>query len=493
VKQIKKTTVEGDLMSLHSNDSVVEGVLQESLFRDSWEQEIVPSLPKNLEEQAWRLGAMSRKGGKVQTASDLLRSILAYVLTAKSFRAIGLWGVITGIADLADTSWRERFIKSGDWLYWLLNELLQIERQNPSPLLKKAGYERIEIADASHWNLRGKRGKTWRFHCLYSLCSQRLHQVRITSTKVAEGIGNFIIQQGVIYVHDSAYGYRNMIAAISKGGAYAVSAFYPGSFPLEDAEGKAFDLLAWLKKFHAKPKSIKSISLFYQENGQKYEIRIIALKRTPEQRERDLRRKKTNAKRNKSKMQKESLYLSNWLLVLTTLPAKDWTAQEVLSLYRARWQIEILFKRIKQLLMTHVLNGRTEQTIKATVAALLISWVLQQEVAVELRSLLEDMYRELDVSPGNEEEEEVIRLVNEWRVQYVCSDLLRQQVQGPRTRQRVLECMPKLERHFRDSPRKRTQQWHRVTQWLVDPEKSEAALKGDKSRNTGSALTAALA
>jgi hypothetical protein len=195
-------------------------------------------------------------------------------------------------------------------------------------------------------------------------------------------------------------------------------------------------------------------------------------------------------------MQKESLYLSNWLLVLTTLPRTDWTAQEVLSLYRARWQIEILFKRIKQLLMTHVLNGRTDQTIKATVAALLVSWVLQQDVAAEIRSLLGEMYRELEVSSGNEDVEDVedvIHIVSEWRVQQVGRDLLRQQVQGPRTRQRVLECIHTLERHFRDSPRKRTHQWHRVTQWLVDPEKSEAALKGGKSRNTGSALTAALA
>lgn len=468
-------------MFFHSKDTVVEGALQESQPRDSWEQEIVPSLPKNLEEQAWRLGAMSRKGGKVQKASDLLRAILAYVLTEKSFRAVGIWGVLTGVADMANTSWRERFSKSGDWLYWLLNELLRIETRKPAPILKKEKYKRIEIADASHWKLQGKDGKTWRFHCLYSLCSQRLHQVRITSTKVAEGIGNFLIQQRVIYVHDSAYGYRNMIAAISKEGAYAVSAFYPGSFPLEDAEEKVFDLISWLKKFRAKARSIKSISLFYRENGQKYEVRVVALRRTPEQRERDLRKKKKNAKGNKSTMQKESLYLSNWLLVLTTLPAKDWTAQEVLSLYRARWQIEILFKRIKQLLMTHVLNGRSEQTIKATVAALLVNWVLQQDVAAEIRSLLGEMYRELEVSSGNEDVEDVedvIHIASEWMVQKVGIDLLRQQVQGPRKRQNILECIPMLERHFRDSPRKRTHQWDRVTQWLVDPEKSEVALKG---------------
>ena len=151
------------------------------------------------------------------------------------------------------------------------------------------------------------------------------------------------------------------------------------------------------------------------------------------------------------------------------------------------------FKRIKQLLLTHVLNARKEETIRVTVTALLVSWVLQQEVAIEIHSLLEEIYSDLEGLFRKEEEEEVIHLVNEWRVQQIGSDLLRQQVQGPRTRQRILECLPKLERHIRDSPRKRVHQWYCVTQWLVDPEKSESALKGGKSRNTGSALTAALA
>lgn len=183
------------------------------------------------------------------------------------------------------------------------------------------------------------------------------------------------------------------------------------------------------------------------------------------------------------------------MLVLTTLPAEDWSAQEILSLYRARWQIEMLFKRIKQLLNQHVLRAETEETAKATVAAILVSWVLQQGVATEMRLLLGEVYREMEVQQGNgdKEEKEAMQVFSEWMLQNVSSDLFRQQIQGPLTRQKVLEFLPRLKRHFRDSPRKRTHQWHRVTQWLVDPEKSGDSRREGKSRNTGSALTAALA
>jgi hypothetical protein len=85
------------------------------------------------------------------------------------------------------------------------------------------------------------------------------------------------------------------------------------------------------------------------------------------------------------------------------------------------------------------------------------------------------------------------QILSEWRIQQVSVDLFRQQVQGPLTHQKVFACAPQLQRHLRDSPRKRVHQWQRITQSLVDPEKTEKSLGGGKSRNTGSALTAALA
>jgi Transposase DDE domain len=482
-------------MSFRSNDTAEKGRLQEAQIVDGWEQEIVPLLPKNLEEFAFRLGAMRRKKGKLLSASDLLRGILAYDLFAGSFRLLGAWGTIREIADMADTSWRDRLRKSGPWLEWLLNEQIRPEKNKPLPSLKKAGYGAVELIDASHFKCVGVKGKTWRFHCMYSLCTQQLHQVVLTDTHVAESVKNFTLKKGAIYVDDSAYGYRKEYAAIDDAGAYGVSAFFPKTFPLENGDGSAIDVVSWLKKFRAKEGVIKELSAFFYENGKRYECRVIALRRTEKQKKKDLEKRKRIAGRKHRSIQKETLYLSNWLMVITTLPEKDWTAQEILSLYRARWQIEIFFKRIKQLLKKHILRAQTEKTAKATIASILVSWVLQDELACEMRTLLEGMYKEMEEREEKEkkEEEKVEQVLSEWVLQKVSMNLFIQNVQGPLTRQRTLECLPKLKRHLGDSPRKRTHQWQRVMKMLVDPEKIGVSLEGGKSRKNGSALTAALA
>lgn len=483
-------------MSFPLNDTVEKNPLQESLRSASWEEEIVPLLPKDLEESAWLLGAMTRKGGKIQSASDLLRGILVYAMCVTSFKLLGAWGVLSGVADLADTSWRERARKSGTWLCWVLNELMRPENQQPCPQLKKAGYGPIELVDASHLKCVGPKGKVIRFHCLYALLTQQLHQVVVSTTKVAESIAHFCIQVGAIYVHDSAYGYRGQVAQTAEAGAYSVTNFFPGTFPLENEQGEAFDLVKWLKKQRARAGMVKSVQAFFWENGKKYEVRVIGLRRTQEQRKRALRQKKAKAKKNKRNLQNETIYLTNWVLLLTTLPARDWSAQEVLSLYRARWHIELLFKRIKQLLDQHILRAETEETAKVTVFAILVSWVLQQDVAREMQTLLKDLYSELEkqqeseAAEAGENEEPAL---SEWRLQTISVEIFYQQVHGGYTRQRVRECLPQLRRHLGQGPRKRSHQWQRAAHWLIDSPKSRRSPGGGESGNTAFNRRTALA
>jgi IS4 transposase len=81
------------------------------------------------------------------------------------------------------------------------------------------------------------------------------------------------------------------------------------------------------------------------------------------------------------------LALADWVLVATTLAA-DWTLSDVLRLYRARWQGELVFKRMKQLLRFNQLRSTHRTTVEATIRALLVAWALQDGIVAELRALL---------------------------------------------------------------------------------------------------------
>ena len=116
-------------------------------------------------------------------------------------------------------------------------------------------------------------------------------------------------------------------------------------------------------------------------NGQRHPVRLIASPLPPAQRRRARRRKQRRAKRKGRRVSARTLRLAGWWLLLTTLAATAWPAADIVRLYRARWQVELLFKRLKQLLRAHAIRARTRAAAEATVRALLVAWALQERVA----------------------------------------------------------------------------------------------------------------
>jgi hypothetical protein len=70
-------------------------------------------------------------------------------------------------------------------------------------------------------------------------------------------------------------------------------------------------------------------------------LRWIALRLSQQQREAAQRRKRRKASKRQQQVQADTLYLAGWVLLVTTLPAEQWTDQQVLCLYQARWHIEL--------------------------------------------------------------------------------------------------------------------------------------------------------
>jgi hypothetical protein len=138
-----------------------------------------------------------------------------------------------------------------------------------------------------------------------------------------------------------------------------------------------------------------------------------------------------------------ALFLCGWMLLLTTLSDDTWSVEELLWLYRARWQVELLFKRMKQLLQLRRIRSSSCAGAEATIRALLVAWLLQEATNRELHTLLAGLYPAPWASDTLAMTSEV---VSRWTVTVVSLETLRQQVGGQWSEARVRDCLPQLRR-----------------------------------------------
>ena len=106
------------------------------------------------------------------------------------------------------------------------------------------------------------------------------------------------------------------------------------------------------------------------------EARLIIARKPPDAAERQQARLRRRASRKGHKTDPRSVRTASFMMLLTSLTTERATAQEVVRLYRMRWQIELAFKRLKSL------GGFAE--LRASDPRLARSWLLAHLIAAVL-------------------------------------------------------------------------------------------------------------
>lgn len=339
---------------------------------EDW-RKLLTLLPVGWEAKAKELGAL--KFGRRFTPETLLRTLLLYLSTDCSM----LETAARADVELSDVGLLKRINKSGNWLGWITEQLIE---QTPLPAMACPVLQgrRLLAVDGSVVAEPGAIAATWRLHYAMDIHTLSCCEVQITPSKTGESLAQFSVQQGDVLIADRGFASRRGINHVLDGGGDVLVRMNLSSLPLKNQDGTPFDQLPKLRTLQI-GQAGEWPAVMQGSNGS-VAVRVCAYRKTDEQRKESELKLQNTAKRKQKEQQLQSktLEAAGYVVVVTTL--NGLAAQEVLSLYRHRWQVELAFKRMKSLLGLSRLRKKNPEGAKAWLQGkLLVACLIERLIA----------------------------------------------------------------------------------------------------------------
>jgi hypothetical protein len=310
----------------------------ESLLNDLW-QSTLARLGGNaaVEACAREKGAFAR-ARSVASAADLLRLILAYCMGGMGLRSTSAWAASVGLADLSNVALLKRLRKCGPWMEHLASLLLSSGAQ------PAAQGRRIRLVDGTTVSKAGREAKNnngmWRLHCAFDLPAERFSFIALTDEKGGERLDRIPFAKGDIVIADRGFMHPDPLAHVLEQGADVIVRTPWKGARWYGKNGKPFDLPAALAAAASRAKA---------RGAAKWKGRAISA---------------------------GTLIAAEWVILVTSLDAKAFPAKKIGELYRARWRIEMAFKRLKSLIGLSAPPSEDPQAAKTWILAHLLMVLL---------------------------------------------------------------------------------------------------------------------
>jgi Transposase DDE domain len=297
--------------------------------------------PAGWQQMAWQSGAVQRLRG-FPSPDVLLRHVA---------RGYSLWETVVRAklanwTDISDVALLKRLRNSEQWLSCLCIELL---RENVAYRLGEAISRTIRIVDGTIVREPGKTGSQWRILYSIRLPSLVCDFFEVTAT-IGEGSGESLNRLPVgprdLVLADAGYCSIAGIEDVWQHGADVLVRVNPQSFVAYSAYGRRISLLARLRTL-SKVGQFGEWRVVLHGQGSAFTGRLCALRKSDYAVQRAHRRLQRKASKKQMITRPGTLEFAKYVIVFTT--RSSGSTADVLRSDRLRWQIELVFKRLKSL------------------------------------------------------------------------------------------------------------------------------------------------
>lgn len=313
-----------------------------SVELENWE--ILSSfLPEGWSEQARLLGAMQR-ARYIKEPSVVLRILLMHVALGCSLAETAARAKASGLAQISSVGVFKRLRASGAWFGWLARQM-----RGAANLPEAITGRRLRAVDATSVHEPGSTGTDWKLHYAVNLADLECDFFQTTEIrKGGETFRRVPIKAGDIVMGDRVYASPPGVSHVVNAGGDVIVRLNRASLPLYERNGKRIDLLPRLRKLKGKTPR-EYAARVKNTNGEWIEGRLIALRQSVEATRWAHKRMQRRAQQNQLTITDQAREFAAYFMVWTTVP-NTVTASQILDLYRLRWQIELVFKRMKSIL-----------------------------------------------------------------------------------------------------------------------------------------------
>jgi hypothetical protein len=341
---------------------------------DDWET-LISFLPEGWQQEAKARGALKRCR-QITEAETLLRVLMMHLAQGYSLKETAVRVKSGGLADISSVGIYKRLRASGEWLRWMAEGLLKKEIDIPA---RPGGRLRVRLVDTTSVTEPGCTGSEWRIHYSLQLKPLRCDFFKVTDNRVGETFKLIPIEKGDLIIADRAYGNARGLSHVVDNGAETLVRMKSISFVLRGVDGKRFQLLTRLKKLRVGSVGEWPV-LVVGDNERLIPGRVCALKRSNAATEAELKRIRRSNSRHGREPGQKALEAAKYICVFTTVDRSALSAAEAMDLYRARWQVELAFKRLKSLLNFGHLPKHDDESAKAWLFGKLLVGLLAETI-----------------------------------------------------------------------------------------------------------------